>query len=91
MQVYSLGLPDYQISQTLQGRAVIRYTEGVSIRYTEGASIRYRASRIFRKRGGYKVQPNFFGNFFRFFPIKPKPNFEGTSLEVNSFFFQSNI
>ena len=38
---------------------VIRYTEGVSIRYTEGASIRYRALRMFRKRGGYKVQLNF--------------------------------
>ena len=28
-----------------------------------GASIRYRALRIFRKRGGYMVQLNFFSNF----------------------------
>ena len=45
--------------------AVIKYREGVSIRYGERASIRYRAPRIFRKRGGNKVQRIFFGIFFR--------------------------
>ena len=42
------------------GGSVIRYREGVPIRYREGVLIRYRVLRIFRKRGSYKVQPNFF-------------------------------
>ena len=39
----------------------------MSIRYRERASIRYRALRIFRKRGGYKVQPKFFPSSWLFF------------------------
>ena len=42
-------------------------SKGVSIRYSEGASIKYRAMRIFRKRGGYKVQLNFSRYFFSIF------------------------
>ena len=49
------------LSRKLVQGGVIRYTEGASIRYSKGASIRYRTLRIFRKRGGYKVQLNFFG------------------------------
>ena len=50
----------------VQGGSVIRYREGVSIRYREGVFIRYSVLRIFRERGGYKVQPKFFGqtNFY---------------------------
>ena len=50
----------------------IRYREGVSIRYRERASIRYRVLRIFRKRGGYKVQPNFSAFFPVFFLSKER-------------------
>ena len=58
---------DYDRLQTTGG-SVIKYRDGVSIRYREGASIRYRALKIFRKRGGYKVQLIFFGfSVFRIF------------------------
>ena len=59
-------------SDKLQGRGVIRYREGVPIRYRERASIRYRVLRIFRKRGGYKVQPNFSAFFPVFFLSKER-------------------
>ena len=56
---YTLKTCTFKLAIFIYRGSVIRCRKGVSIRHRKGVFISYRILRIFRKKGGYKVQPKF--------------------------------